>query len=100
MELFLPVTGNIGFPVRNTKNFAELVRKHFLAAKDVFLSFDEVSLLTNGPKTPALEVAGAQLKEGCSSESRTTLTMNDILPMLRFCLHSTYFAFLTKFTTK
>lgn len=88
MELLAYVTGKNSFTVRNSREFAELVRKQFLGENDVLVSYDAVSLFTNTSKALALEVAGAQLNEDCSLESRRTLTIDFIMLMLRFCQHN------------
>lgn len=52
MELLGPATGKIGFTVRNTWEFEELVRRQFLGENDVFVTFDAVSLFCKSPRNP------------------------------------------------
>lgn len=52
-----------------------------------------MSLFTDVPKTLAVEVCCAQLKEDCILESRTCLTIYDIMLMFRLCLNQTHYAF-------
>lgn len=62
---------------------------------DVIVSFDDVSLFTYVPVVLAIDVAEARLKEDRNLESRTSMSVEEIIILLRFCLKQTYFSFAT-----
>lgn len=60
---------------------------------DVMVSFDVISLFTNVPIGLAINYVQARLKEHCNLESRTSLLVEKIVILLRFCFNQTYFSF-------
>ncbi|XP_064482981.1 uncharacterized protein LOC135395821 [Ornithodoros turicata] len=57
------------------------------------VSFDVVSLFTNVPKDLAVQVAEARLRQDSSLPTRTSLTVEEVVILLRFCLNQTHFNF-------
>lgn len=57
------------------------------------VSFDAVSLFTNVPTDVAIAVAETRLRNDDTLPARTSLTVDDIVVLLRFCLNQTHFAF-------
>ncbi|XP_064469769.1 uncharacterized protein LOC135384497 [Ornithodoros turicata] len=93
VELVTPVTGNNNLTVRNSKEFVELVRTQAPSNNDVMVSFDVVSLFTNVPKDLAVQVAEDRLRKDSTLPSRTSLTVEEVAILLRFCLNQTHFCF-------
>ncbi|XP_064488312.1 uncharacterized protein LOC135400400 [Ornithodoros turicata] len=57
------------------------------------LSFDVVCLFTNVSKGLAVQVAEARLRQDRSMPTRTSLTAEEVVILLRFCLSQTHFNF-------
>ncbi|XP_064481243.1 uncharacterized protein LOC135394433 isoform X2 [Ornithodoros turicata] len=93
VELISPVTSNNNMTVRNSREFVQLVRDQVIDEEDIMVSFDVVSLFTNVPVATVVEVAETRLHNDSSLPSRTSLTVEDIIILLRFCLKQSYFTF-------
>ncbi|XP_064472450.1 uncharacterized protein LOC135386811 [Ornithodoros turicata] len=93
VELVPSFTGNNNLTVRNLKEFVELVRTQAPSNNDVMVSFDVVSLFTDVPKDLAVPVAEARLRKDSTLPSRTSLTVEEVAILLRFCLNQTHFTF-------
>lgn len=59
----------------------------------MMVSFDVVSLFTSFPVALAIEVAETSLKEDEDLGSRMSMSVEEIIVLLRFCLKQTYFSF-------
>ena len=57
------------------------------------ISFDVVSLFTNVPNDLAVDVARQRLLDDRTLSTRTSLHVDDIILLLRFCLNQCFFAF-------
>ncbi|XP_064477770.1 uncharacterized protein LOC135391440 [Ornithodoros turicata] len=93
VQLITPVTEKSGLTVRNSSEFVELTRELTMDHDDVMVSFDAVSLFTNVPTDVAIAVAQARLRHDDTLPARTSLSIEDIVVLLRFCLNQTHFAF-------
>ncbi|CAN8015850.1 unnamed protein product, partial [Ixodes persulcatus] len=93
VELLAPVTGKNGLCVQNSQEFVQLVRAHTLLPNEGMFSFDVVSLFTNVPNDVAIDVARERLLDDQSLVARTSLHVDDIILLLRFCLNQCFFVF-------
>ena len=59
----------------------------------MLVSFDVVSLFTNVPTSLAIEVARRRMDADESLETRTNLSVDEIVRLLAFCLNATYLSF-------
>lgn len=91
VDLLAPVTGKNGFTIRNSPEFVMLMREQAFQENDGIVSFDVVSLFTNVPTQLAVEAARSNLQQDYSLDLRRTLTVDDTVLMLWFCLTQTYF---------
>ena len=64
-----------------------------IAEETILVSFDVVSLFTNVPVDLACQVAGGRLHADESLDDRTTLSPDEVLRLLRFCLDATFVAY-------
>ena len=60
-------------------------------------SYDVTSLFTSVPIDPALNVIKDLLEKDEKLNDRTVLLIQNIIELLGFCLHNTYFSFQNKF---
>ena len=60
-------------------------------------SYDVTSLFTSVPIDPALNIIKDLLEKDEKLNDRTVLSVQNIIDLLGFCLHNTYFSFQNKF---
>ena len=60
-------------------------------------SYDVTSLFTSVPIDPALDIIKDLLEKDEKLNGRTVLSVQNIIELLGFCLHNTYFSFQNKF---
>ncbi|XP_064488395.1 uncharacterized protein LOC135400493 [Ornithodoros turicata] len=87
------VTGRNGLTLSNSKEFVRLIQDQVVDDNDIMVSFDVVSLFTNVPTALAVKVAEARLRDDSTLPTRTSLTVEDIIILLRFCLNQSHFSF-------
>jgi len=63
VNILAPLVGNTEFHVRNSSDFVESIYDLRLEDDGILVSFDVVSLFTNVPTTPAVEIAKKRLTE-------------------------------------
>ena len=61
--------------------------------KQTMISFDVEALYTSLPIDSVLEIVGQKLEKDETLSKRTTLDIDDIVQLLKYCLTSTYFTF-------
>ncbi|CAN7978451.1 unnamed protein product, partial [Ixodes persulcatus] len=93
VELLTPLTGNNNFGVKNSQEFVRLIRAQTLLPHESMISCDVVSLFTNVPNDLAVDVARQRLLDDRTLSTRTSLHVDDIILLLRFCLKQCFFAF-------
>ena len=83
--------------VHSTKDFVERVSKVTLQTDELLCSYDVTALFTSLPVGPALTIIQDLLEQDTSLHDRTVLSVQNIIEILGFCLHNTYFSFQNKF---
>ena len=81
------------YSVKNAKQFAEFVSNQEVADDELVVSFDVVSLFTSIPIDMAIDVIQQKLEGSDDSRNHTQLTKGQILDLLSFLLHNSYFVF-------
>ena len=81
----------------STKDFVERVSKGTLTPGECLCSYDVTALFTSVPVDSALNIIQDLLKQDTSLHNRTVLSVQNIIGLLGFCLHNTYFSFQNKF---
>ena len=92
-----PLVGKTKFTVKNSYQFADLLKDVNVESNECMVFFDVVSLFTKILINLARDVACEQLINDVTLSERTEMIVNDIEIALNFCLNNTYFIFQGKF---
>ena len=92
-HILSPLVGNTDSHVTNSSEFASFIQEHTLAEEDVLVSFDVVSLFTCVPVELAVEIAKQRLSLDEDLPTRTSLSVQEVVRLLSFCLNATYLSF-------
>lgn len=91
-RIISPLAGNTTSFVQNSTHFTDIL-KEANAENCIIVSFDVKSLFTNVPLQEALQVIEQRLSTDVHLRSRTLLSIESIMELLRKCLTTTYFTF-------
>ena len=83
--------------IQSTGDFVSKAKKFTLQTGEYLSSYDVTSLFTSVPIDPALDIIKDLLEKDEKLNDRTVLLVQDILELLGFCMHNTYFSFQNKF---
>ena len=92
-RILKPLTGNTIHQVNNSKEFAEDIKKIKLEVGECIISYDVAALFTSIPVKFVLEVTKKKLEQDTELHQRTTMSIQNILDLLEFCVCKTYFLF-------
>ncbi|KAL9953883.1 hypothetical protein ACROYT_G041356 [Oculina patagonica] len=81
------------YSVKNAKQFAEFVSDQEVTDDELVVSFDVVSLFTSIPIDMAIDIVQRKLEGSDDWRSHTQLTKGQVLDLLSFLLHNSYFVF-------
>ena len=85
--------GKIDHHLNNSKHLAKEMISVMVEEDEMFISHDVVSLFTNTPIDLALQVIQERLEGDTELHTRTRLTVEDIMDLLKFIVTTTYFSF-------
>ena len=83
--------------IQSTGDFVSKAKKFTLQTGEYLASYDVTSLFTSVTIDPALDIIKDLLEKDEKLNDRTVLSVQNILELLGFCLHNTYFSFQNKF---
>ena len=83
--------------IQSTGDFVSKVKGLTLQLGECLISYDVTSLFTSVPIDPALNIIKDLLEKDEKLNDRTVLSVQNIIELLGFCLHNTYFSFQNKF---
>ena len=83
--------------VLNTRDFVSKAMEVTLLPGECLSSYDVTALFTSVPRDPAFNIIKDLLEQDDALSNRTVLSVQNIIELLGFCLHNTYFSFQSKF---
>ena len=83
--------------IQSTGDFVTKAKRLTLQAGECLSSYDVTSIFTSVPIDPALDIIKDLLEKDEKLNDRTVLLVQNIIELLGFCLHNTYFSFQNKF---
>ena len=92
-KILKPLVGKSLYHVHSPKDFVDRVSKITLQPGECLCSYDITALFTSVPVDPALNIIQGLLEQNTSLCDRTVLSVQNIIELLGFCLHNTYFSF-------
>ena len=96
-KILKPLVGKSPHHVQSTKDFVDRVSKVTLKPGECLCSYDVIALFTFVSVDPELNIIKDILEQDTILHDRTVLSVQNIIELLGFCLHNTYFAFQNKF---
>ena len=96
-KVIQPLVGKSPHHIQSTSDFVSKAKGFILQLGECLSSYDVTSLFTSVPIDPALNVIKDLLGKDEKLNDRTVLSVQDIIELLGFCLHNTYFSFQNKF---
>ena len=96
-RILKPLVGKSEHHVKNTQDFIESIKGIHLGEDQCMVSYDVKALFTSVPTTKACIIIKQGLEEDPELNQRTSLSIDNIISLLEFCITSTYFSFQGKF---
>ena len=82
---------------QSIRDIVNKVREVTLQPGECLSSYDVTALFTSFPIDPVFNIIKNLLEEVDTLSNRTVLSVQNIIELLGFCLHNTYFSFQDKF---
>ena len=95
-RILKPLVGRSPHHVHNNQDLLEDLKSLKLEKDECLMSFDVKALFTSVPIQPAIQVI-KKLLEDQDLKQRTSMSVDNIVSLLEFCLRSTYFTFKGRF---
>ena len=92
-----PLIGKLPHHIQSTRDFINRVREVTLLPGECLNSYDVSALFTSIPIYPALNIIKDLLEQDDTLQDKSVLSVQNIIELLGFYLHSTYFSFQNKF---
>ena len=89
--------GKLPHHIQSTGDFVSKAKGLTLQTGECLSSYDVIWLFTSVPIDPALNIIRDLLETDEKLNDRTVLSFQNIMELLGFCLHNTYFSFQNKF---
>ena len=93
VSILAPLVGESASHVRNSAEFATFIAVQSLPSGTILVSFDVVSLFTKVPVDLAVKVAHKRLSMDTALIERTSLSADQVVQLLKFCLDATFLAY-------
>ena len=96
-RILKPLVGSSPHHVKNTQDFIYQMKGIHLGKDQCMMSYDVKAQFTSVPTTKAITIIKQLLEQDQELQQRTSLSIENILSLLEFCINSTYFSFQGKF---
>ena len=96
-KVIKPLVGKSPHHIQSTGDFVTKAKRFTLQPGECLSSYDVTSLFTSVPIDPALNIIKDLLERDKKINDRTVLSVQNIIELLGFCLHNTYFSFQNRF---
>ena len=92
-----PFVGKSPYHIQSPGDFVNQAKGITLQPRECLTSYDVTALFTSVPIDPALNIIKDLLEKDEKLSDRTVLSVQNIIELVGFCLHNTYFSFQNKF---
>ena len=99
-RILKPLVGKSEHHVKNTQDFIESIKGIHLNEDQCMVPMMLRQLFTSVPTNKACIIIRQRLEEDLELNQRTSLTIDDIISLLEFCITSTYFSFQASFMSR
>ena len=96
-KVLKPLVGKFPHHIQSSGNFVSRAKGLTLQLGECLSSHNVTSLIYSVPIDPALNIIRDLLEKDDKLNDRTVLSVQNIIELLGFCLHNTYFSFQNKF---
>ena len=96
-KIIKPLVGKSLHHIQSTSDFGNKAKKITLQLGECLTSYDVTALFTSVPIEPALKIIRDLLEKDNRLQDRTVLSVQNIIDLLGFCLHNSYFSFQNEF---
>ena len=96
-KVLKPLVGKSPHHIQSTGDSVSKAKGLTLQMGECLSSYDVTSLFTSVPIDPSLNIIKDLLENDEKLNDRTVLSVQNIMELLGFCLHNTYFSFQNKF---
>ena len=92
-KILAPLIGNSNSFVSSSSEFVSFITSKIIRQDECLVSFDVISLFTKVPIELALDDANRRLSSDDTLPSRSSLSVQELLSLLEFCVKATYLCF-------
>ena len=96
-RILKPWVGKSPHHVKNIQDFIQQIKGIHLNLSQCMMSYDVKALFTSVPTTPAAIIIKKLLEQDHELQHSTSISVENIICLLEFCLNSTYFMFQGKY---
>ena len=96
-KIIKPLMGCSIHHVQNSTQFAEEMKRTRIEQGECITSYDVTALFTSIPVPSALDIIRSKLEQDADLSNRTSMSADNIIELLSFCLNNTHFVFQEEF---
>ena len=96
-KIIKPLMGCSHHHVHNPTQFAEEMKRTKIEQGECITSYDVTALFTSIPVPSVLDIIRSKLEHDAYLSNRTSMSADNIIELLSFCLNNTYFVFQEEF---
>ena len=96
-KIIKPLMGCSQYHVHNSTRFAKEMKRTKIEQGECITSYDVTALFTSIPVPSALDIIRSKLEHDADLSNRTSMSADNIIELLSFCLNNTYFVFQEEF---